>query len=220
MVDRYHALFLESWEKLGISFDLFTHTNTANHESVTHDIFNTLLDKGYIYTDSMLLAYCDKCVRFLPDGMWEAPVLTAPTPALAEISATPAGGTLDPRDLVAPRCALSGDTPEFRESEHFSPPLGFPGTVARVGGQAVPLARHVLNFTRRFLEDGLHDRAISRDLEWESLSLWRDTTTRGFTFGLSSDRLSVGRRRGAKLHGEPDSWQDFWKDPRAAPITL
>ena len=55
VVERYHALFLESWEKLGISFDLFTHTNTENHESITHDIFNTLLAKGYIYTDNMLL---------------------------------------------------------------------------------------------------------------------------------------------------------------------
>ena len=56
VVDRYHASFLESWEKLGISFDLFTTTNTENHQNVTHDIFKVLHEKGYIYTDTTLLA--------------------------------------------------------------------------------------------------------------------------------------------------------------------
>ena len=60
---RYHKLFLESWQKLGIAFDLFTTTGTANHTEVTQDIFLTLLKKGYIYRDIVSQSFCPKCQR-------------------------------------------------------------------------------------------------------------------------------------------------------------
>ena len=66
-VERYHSMFLESWQKLGSTFDLFTTTNTKNHEEVVHDVFKSRHDKGHIYTDNMLLAYCAQCDRYLPD---------------------------------------------------------------------------------------------------------------------------------------------------------
>ena len=58
VVARYHAQFLDNWEQLGISFDLFTSTQTENHQQVVHDLFRVLLDRGYIYAESMPLAYC------------------------------------------------------------------------------------------------------------------------------------------------------------------
>ena len=64
---RYHREFLESWQKLGISFDLFTTTGTENHAEVVQDIFLTLHKKGYIYKDRVSQPYCPKCQRFLPD---------------------------------------------------------------------------------------------------------------------------------------------------------
>ena len=48
VADKYHREFLNCWEKLGISFDLFTSTNTQNHAQVVHDVFLKLYDKGYI----------------------------------------------------------------------------------------------------------------------------------------------------------------------------
>ncbi|MEE8470744.1 MAG: class I tRNA ligase family protein, partial [Dehalococcoidia bacterium] len=67
VVSRYHQGFLESWKKLGISFDLFTTTGTENHAQVVHDLFLTLLDRGHIYKDKMSLPFCPRCRRFLPD---------------------------------------------------------------------------------------------------------------------------------------------------------
>ncbi|MDZ4246353.1 MAG: class I tRNA ligase family protein, partial [Dehalococcoidia bacterium] len=67
VVGEYYRQFLDSWQKLGISFDLFTNTGTANHAEVTQDIFLKLLDKGYIYKSSMLQPFCPACQRFLPD---------------------------------------------------------------------------------------------------------------------------------------------------------
>ena len=64
---KYHEQFLESWQKLGISFDLFTTTGTANHARVAQDFFLTLLKRGYIYKASAQQPLCPKCRRFLPD---------------------------------------------------------------------------------------------------------------------------------------------------------
>ena len=67
VVARYHQGFLDCWKKLGISFDLFTTTGTQNHAHVAQDFFLKLLDKGYIYKNTMPLPYCHNCRRFLPD---------------------------------------------------------------------------------------------------------------------------------------------------------
>ena len=65
IVDRFHSEFLESWRRLGISFDLFTTTGTENHAQVVQKLFLTLLEKGYIYKDTMLLPYSAELDRFL-----------------------------------------------------------------------------------------------------------------------------------------------------------
>ena len=64
---KYHEQFLDCWKRLGISFDLFTTTGTANHARVTQDIFLTLLNKGLLYTDSVLQAYGLGRLTFGPD---------------------------------------------------------------------------------------------------------------------------------------------------------
>src|SRR3989338_10467074 len=68
---RYHQQFLDCWDRLGISFDLYTSTETANHYAVAQDVFLNLLNKGYIYKSSMSQPFCPKCQRFLPDRYLE-----------------------------------------------------------------------------------------------------------------------------------------------------
>ena len=65
--ERSHALFLEAWQKLGISFDLFTHTDTENHWAISQDIFLRNLQKGNIYKATEKQLYCETEGRFLPD---------------------------------------------------------------------------------------------------------------------------------------------------------
>src|SRR3990172_9008532 len=67
VAERFHREFLETWEKIGITWDLYTTTGTENHAATTHDIFLALLDAGYIYSDTMPLPYCPQDRRFLPD---------------------------------------------------------------------------------------------------------------------------------------------------------
>ena len=64
---RYHREFLDSFKKLGIFFDLFTSTGTANHAAVAQDVFLSLLNKGFIYKATVSQPFCPRCQRFLTD---------------------------------------------------------------------------------------------------------------------------------------------------------
>ena len=217
VVDNYHAEFLRSWERMGISFDLFTNTGTDNHKKVVHQLFNSLLDKGYIYTDIMLLPYCPSCERFLPDRYVEGTCPHCQNPSARGDQCDSCGKTLNPEELIGPRCRISGTPPEFRNSEHF---------FLRLSAFEKPLLdwvkgqEHwrpsVLNFTRSYLEEGLKDRAISRDLSWgvplpvegydsKRIYVWFEAVT-----GYLSASMEWAQTR-----GEDGKWEDFWKDPDA-----
>ncbi len=67
VVERFHTGFIDSYLKLGLTFDLFTHTDTHNHWAVSQDLFRLHLDRGYIYQDTQQQLYDPEAGRFLPD---------------------------------------------------------------------------------------------------------------------------------------------------------
>ena len=217
ILDRYHALFLDTWDRLGITFDLFTTTHTENHQAVVHDIFKVLQERGYIYPDSMLLAYCSQCDRFLPDRYVEGTCPLCGHEKARGDQCDNCGRTLDPQDLVMPRCVLCGTAPEFRESEHLFLKLSaFQEPLLEWVKQQSHWRPNVLNFTRRFLEDGLKDRAITRDLTWgipvpvegydnKRIYVWFEAV-----IGYLSAAVEW-----AQMSDSPDQWKDFWKDPNS-----
>ena len=74
----------------------------------------------------------------------------------------------------------------------------------------------MLNFTRRFLEDGLHDRAISRDLDWGvSIPLEGYEDKKIYVWFEAVIGYLSAAVEWAQIHGKPDGWQDFWKDPQS-----
>ena len=215
VVERYHADFLESWKRLGISFDLFTHTNTENHQRVVHDIFLSLLEQGYIYTDDMLLAYCPGCSRFLPDRYVEGVCPYCAYNRARGDQCDLCGRTLDPQELNEAVCILCGGSPEFRESEHFFLKLSaFEQPLLEWIREQPHWRANVSNQTRSFLEGGLKDRAITRDLTWgvpiplegyegKRIYVWFEAV-----IGYLSAAVEW-----AANSGQESRWEDFWKDP-------
>src|SRR3990170_5186258 len=123
VADRYHTQFLEAWQRLGISYDIYTRTGTTNHAQVTRDIFLTLLRKGYIYKDAMVLPYCPKDGRFLPDRYVEGTCPHCGFEGARGDQCDECGKPLNPADLIDMRCKLCGATPQLTESrseEHTS----------------------------------------------------------------------------------------------------
>ena len=219
VAERYHNQFLETWHRMGISFDLFTHTGTKNHERVTHDIFLKLKEKGYIYKDTMPLMYCTVDARFLPDRYVTGTCPNCGSDHARGDQCDECGRPLNGIELLKPQCVFCGATPEVRDSEHFFLKLS---ALNQELSSWVARQKHwrpnVLNFTQRYLADGLHERSITRDMEWgvpvpeegwehKRIYVWFEAV-----IGYLS--ASIEWAQTLNTSGGADRWKEFWQDPQ------
>src|SRR3712207_2353335 len=119
VIRRNHPFFLNTFRALGITFDLFTQTYTENHYAVTTDIFLRLLERGYLYRDTMTGSYSETLGRFLPDRYVEGTCPNCGFPRARGDQCDNCGRLHEPWDLIEPRSTLDGAPVTFRETEHF-----------------------------------------------------------------------------------------------------
>jgi methionyl-tRNA synthetase len=214
IADRYHREFLESWEKLGISFDLFTSTGTANHAQVTRDIFLTLLKTGYIYKDTMSQPYCPQCKRFLPDRYVEGTCPFCGASGARGDQCDDCGKPMNPAELVSPRCRLCGSAPQFQDSEHFFLKLSaFQDELASWAGEQGQWRANVYGLTQRYLKEGLKDRAITRDIGWGvAVPLEGYENKRIYVWFEAVIGYLSATKEWAKSRGDGEGWRPFWQD--------
>ena len=221
IADRYHAEFVADWDRLGISWDLYTSTGTENHAAVTHDLFLRLLENGHIDRRTSDQYYDAEAGRFLPDRYIEG---TCPHCHYAEArgdQCEDCGRTLDPEELVDPRSKITGGTPEVRQTEHFYLRLSdFSEALGAWLDGRQGWRRHVLNFSKGWVEDGLHDRAITRDLDW-GVEVPVDDLGPGkriyVWFEAVIGYLSASKEW-AQLQGDPEAWRDWWEGDEARSV--
>ncbi len=218
IVDRYHSEFVSQWEALGFDWDLFTTTGTANHHAVTQDVFRRLYDRGFIDKRTSDQFFDPEAGRFLPDRYVEG---TCPHCDYAEARGDQCdncGRTLDPTDLVDPRSSLTGTTPTLRTTDHFYLRLSdFSDQLKEWLGTRKGWRKHVLNFSLGWIEEGLHDRAITRDIDWgveipieglgegKRIYVWFDAV---IGYLSASKEWSIA-------NGRPDAWQEWWQNDDA-----
>jgi len=210
---RYLEEFRDCWRRLGISFDLFTSTGTANHAAVAQDIFLTLLNKGHIYRATVSQAYCPGCQRFLPDRYINGTCPNCRSPRARGDQCDDCGKPLNPGEMSDARCRLCNTPAEFRESEHFFLKLSaFQEQLASWVSRQKHWRPNVLGLTRRYLDEGLKDRAITRDMEWgipvpvpgyesKRIYVW---------FEAVIGYLSASRQW-AKENGDAEQWRPYWQ---------
>ncbi len=218
IVDRYHAEFVRQWDELGFDWDLFTTTGTDNHHAVTQDVFATLHEHGYIDRRESEQFFDPEADRFLPDRYVEGTCPHCGYDNARGDQCDNCGRTLDPVDLIDPRSRLTGATPVQRTTEHFYLRLSdFSDRLKAWLESREGWRKHVLNFSLGWIEEGLHDRAITRDIEWgveipveglgdgKRIYVWFDAVI-GY--------LSASKEW-AQIHGTPDAWQDWWQNDEA-----
>ena len=210
---KYQAEFQDNWERLGISFDLFTTTHTQNHTEVAQDIFLTLHKKGYIYQDTMLQPYCETDRRFLADRYVEGTCPHCGTERARGDQCDHCGRTLDPQDLIDMVCKICGNSPTIRETEHFFLKLSaFEEPLLKWVRAQTHWKPNVRNFTISFLEGGLRDRAITRDIEWGvPVPLEGYEGKRIYVWFEAVIGYLSATKEWAQSKGEPDRWTDFWQ---------
>lgn len=219
VVDRYHPLFLRIWDDLGISFDLFTSTRTDNHAAVTQEMFTRLREAGYLTIRETTQFYDPQAGRFLPDRYVIGTCPHCAYPSARGDQCENCGRTLDPDQLIDPRSKVTGAVPEQRATSHFFLRLSaladdlLAWLQTRQGWR-----RHVLNWSVQFVKDGLHDRAITRDLDW-GVPLPTDELGPGKRIYVWFDAV-IGylsaSKEWAAASGDPEAWRTWWQDPDAA----
>jgi methionyl-tRNA synthetase len=213
IVARFHESHLDAWQKLGISFDLYTSTHTANHTTVVHDIFLTLLKKGYIYKDSMSQPYCPKDQRFLPDRYVEGTCPHCGYTGARGDQCDQCGKPLNAGELTDAKCRICGTKPEFRDSEHFFLKLtAFQDRLEKWIEQQTHWRPNVLNFTKGYLAEGLRDRAITRDIEWGiTVPVPGYETKRIYVWFEAVIGYLSASKEWARYNGNLEKWREFWE---------
>jgi len=218
IVDRYHPEFLGYWRDLGISFDLFTRTDTANHHRVAQEFFTRLLENGYLYKQKTQQYYDAEVGQFLPDRYVEGTCPHCGYEQARGDQCDNCGRTLDPTDLINPISKRSGSTPVLRETEHYNWKLSaFADRLLDWLSTKEGWRPHVINFARGMIEDGLIDRAFTRDISW-GIPLPVDDLGEGkriYVWWEAVMGYYSAPQEWAQLHGDPDAWKPWWTDPDA-----
>ncbi len=215
--EKYHQINKKAIEDMGIEYSLFNKTHCQTHIEITQKLFLDLRDHGYIYTKGTDQYYCSKCARFLPDRYVEGVCPKCGAEKTRSDQCDACGTTFETGDLLEPYCTLCGSEPEIRNTEHFFLKLSaFREPLLRYLEDKDYWRANVKAFTKNWLEDGLNDRAITRDMSWGipiPVEGWDDKVIYVWfeaVIGYLSASIEYSR-----MIGKPDYWEAFWKDPEA-----
>ncbi|MCA9949163.1 MAG: methionine--tRNA ligase [Anaerolineales bacterium] len=221
---HYHARFLQLFQKMGLSYDLFTHTDTENHHKVSQDLFLSLLENEYLYRKTTPQMYSPITNKFLPDRYVEG---TCPVCGYDHARGDQCDNcnTLfqSAAELINPRSKNDDTALELRDTEHYFldlPALADDGLSDWLNSDDKAHWRpQVINFARNFVDQGLIGRAVTRDMTWgisvpvdgfegKVLYVWFEAV-----IGYLSASIEW-----AKNSGNPDAWREWWQNPAARTV--
>ena len=213
VVDRYHNIIKESLKGLGVSLDYFGQTSSKGHYETSSEWFTKLSDDGVFREEVSQQYYDEENNQFLADRY-----ITGDCPECKKEGAygdqcEKCGATLNATDLINPKSALSGNKPVLRDTKHWFLPLDKfePWLKEWIEEMKPVLKANVYGQVKSWLDSGLHQRAITRDLDWgvpvpvkggegKVLYVWFDAP-----IGYVSFTKQL-------LEKDPNrNWEDYWK---------
>ncbi|HRQ36922.1 MAG TPA: methionine--tRNA ligase [Chloroflexota bacterium] len=221
--EYYHGRFLTLFQQLGLTYDLFTHTDTENHHRVSQDIFTTLGENGYLYRHTTPQMYSPKTGRFLPDRYVEG---ECPNCGYGRARGDQCDNcnTLfeSASQLKNPRSRVDDSALELRDTEHYFldlPKLAADGLEKWMNEGKEFWRPQVINFARNFVAQGLIGRAVTRDMDWgipvpvpdfegKVLYVWFEAV-----IGYLSATIEW-----AHNNDQPDAWRNWWQNPEARTV--
>jgi len=218
VAERYHKAYQEAFAGLGISWDLYTTTGTANHAAVARDMFLKLKEHGYVYKATTKQPYCSKCQRFLPDRYVDGICPFCGDKGARGDECDQCGKPLNAAELKDPHCHNCGTPPEFRDTEHFFFKMSaFNDQILEWVRKQDHWRSNVKNFTIGFLEEGLKDRAITRDIEWGIPVPEPGFENKRFYVWFENiiGYLSAAKQWAKEIAKDENKWQDFFINPEA-----
>lgn len=211
IAEQYHREFEQCFKQLAFSYDLYARTDEEHHRRTVQDIFLSLLKNGYLERRTVLQTYCPADRRFLPDRYVEGTCPICGERARGD-QCDYCSSLLDPSDLIDRSCKLCGNTPIDRPTEHYYLLLSkLQAELDSYVKQAANWRDNALQLTARYLNEGLQDRAVTRDLDWgvdvpvagfegKKIYVWIEAVS-----GYLSASIRWANERGK-------NWERFWLD--------
>lgn len=213
IVDRYHAIIKNSFEELGISFDIYSRTSAPIHHKTASEYFKKLYEDGKFIEKTTSQFFDVEANTFLADRY-----ITGTCPKCGYEKAygdqcEKCGSTLNATDLIDPKSALSGNKPIMKDTKHWFLPLDQYEDWLRewILKDHKEWKSNVYGQCKSWIDSGLQPRAVTRDLDWgvpvpidgaegKVLYVWFDAP--------------IGYISAAKEWSEKTGkdWTPYWKD--------
>lgn len=169
VVDKYHGIIKQSFEDLGVSFDVYSRTSAPIHHETAADFFKKLYENGKFIEQTSEQYYDPEAHQFLADRY-----ITGTCPHCSYEKAygdqcESCGTSLSATDLINPKSALTGNIPELKETKHWYLPLNeYEEWISEwiLKGHKKDWRPTVYGQVKSWIDQGLHPRAVTRDLDW------------------------------------------------------
>lgn len=228
IVDKYHELFKEAFEKIGISFDIYHRTSAKIHHETSQEFFTNLYNKGIFIEKESEQYYDEEAKQFLADRYIKGTCPKCSHDAAYGDQCENCGSALSPTELINPTSTLSGSQPKIRTTKHWYLPLDKDeawlkewigeGTLDGVQlHDPKEWKNHVLGQCKSWLEGGLQPRSMTRDLDWgvdvpqeiegadgKKLYVWMDAP---IGYISATKQWAIDNNK---------DWEPYWKDDKTA----
>lgn len=217
VIDRFHNINKDAFEKFGMSFDIYSRTSIPLHHETAQTFFKSFHERGLLNEKKSMQFYDEKAKMFLPDRYVEG---TCPNCGYEEARSDECencGALYDPSELKNPKSKISGETPILKETSHWYFPLG---DYQQRLEEYIDLMdkehdwkENVLQYCRGWFKDGLKDRAVTRDLDWGVKVPVEDAEGKVIYvwFEAVLGYISATKELGNQLN-KSELWKDYWQN--------
>ena len=216
VVDRYHKMIKDSFEKFGISFDVYSRTTSETHHKFASDFFRKLYDEGKLVEETSKQYYDEEAKQFLADRYITGECPHCHNEGAYGDQCEKCGRDLSPTELINPKSTISGSQPVLKETKNWYLPLNeyqewLKQWILEGHKEWRP---NVYGQCKSWLDMDLQPRAMTRDLDWgipvpvegaegKVLYVWFDAPI-GYISNTKELCESNPERWG--------TWQQWWQD--------
>lgn len=202
---HYHSEFTEVFSRLGFSYDLYTCTSAEHHKAFVSAFHKALYQSGFVEEREVRQAWCPTCAKAVTDRLISGFCPQCGEPTRGD-QCDACGEVLEAESVVDARCAQCHTALTFRQTKQLYLLISKLENELSAFLIAHPNWRkNAVAFTRRYLDEGLRDRAITRDLDWgievpregydsKRIYIWAENV-----LGYLSACAEVCRERGTSL---------------------
>ena len=221
VVDRFHELNKKSFADFGMSFDYYGRTSAKIHHETSRDFFRRLAEKDVFILKEEEQLYDPEAKIFLADRFIRGTCPSCNYDDAYGDQCEKCGSSLSPADLINPRSAITNAQPVKKKTAHWYLPLaGFQDQLEEWIGGHPEWKSNVLGQIKSWFNDGLKDRAVTRDLSWgitvpEDVAKAKNIEASGKVLYVWFD-APIGyisaTKEWALEKGDAELWKTYWQD--------